>query len=62
MVQGVHWEPEGRRIFSAERMADNPTHDALPDQASLQKAATWLSSTSANNGANKETALEITTH
>jgi hypothetical protein len=34
--QDEHWQPEGRRMFSAESMAAIPSLEELPAQPSLQ--------------------------
>ncbi len=39
LEQDEHWQPAGRRMFSAESMAVIPSLDALKPQASLQGAA-----------------------
>ena len=38
LFQGEHWQLEGRRMFSAESMAEIPALDQLPAQPSLQEA------------------------
>ena len=62
LEQDEHWQLEGRRMFSAVSMAAIPPLETLPAQASLQEATACPSETGAANGANKTTALEITTH
>ena len=38
LEQDEHWQLEGRRMFSAESMAEIPVLDQLPAQPSLQEA------------------------
>ena len=38
LEQDEHWQLEGRRMFSAESMADIPALEVLPAQACLQEA------------------------
>jgi len=38
LEQDEHWQLEGRRMFSAESMAEIPALDQLPAQPSLQEA------------------------
>ena len=38
LEQDEHWQIEGRRMFSAESMAEIPALEDLPAQACLQEA------------------------
>ena len=40
LEQDDHWQLEGRRMFSAESMAEIPALEQLPSQPSLQEATT----------------------